>query len=389
MSRTASVVFYISGHGYGHASREVEVINTLSAARPDLEIVLRTAVSAALLGRTLRSPVTRLEGICDTGVIQRDSVTHDDNATVREAVAFQATMANRLDEEVARLAAFEVRAVVGDIPPMAFDVAARLGAPSIAIANFTWDWIYEWYEAPLRQAPGLLDELRQSYRRASHALELPLSGGFEVFPKVTRIPFIARHSGRTRTSARRLLGLDPKRHVALLSFGGYGLQRLAIDALDCLADWTVLLTDRITSLGAHPPEQVRLIPESAFGNGAAEATPYTGLRYEDLVAAADVVVTKPGYGIVSECIAHDTAMLYTSRGHFREYERMVGEMPSLLRCRFISQEELFAGRWNGALDALMAQPATSQPAPTDGAEHAAAAIQDAVDTSSARVSTVD
>ena len=30
--------------------------------------------------------------------------------------------------------------------------------------------------------------------------------------------------------------------------------------------------------------------------------------------AADVVVTKPGYGIISECIANDTAILYTSRG---------------------------------------------------------------------------
>ena len=30
-----------------------------------------------------------------------------------------------------------------------------------------------------------------------------------------------------------------------------------------------------------------------------------GLRYEDLVRAADVVVTKPGYGIISEAIAND------------------------------------------------------------------------------------
>ena len=39
-----------------------------------------------------------------------------------------------------------------------------------------------------------------------------------------------------------------------------------------------------------------------------------GFRYEDLVAAVDVVLTKPGYGIVSECVANDTALLYTSRG---------------------------------------------------------------------------
>ena len=377
MPGPASVIFYISGHGFGHASREVEVINTIGAARPDLTIVLRTAVSEALLTRTLRTPVVRLEGPCDTGVIQRDSVTHDDDATVRDAVAFQKTMAERVEAELVRLRPFDVRAIVGDIPPMAFDVAARLERPSIALANFTWDWIYEWYGDALRDAPTLLEDIRRSYRRATQALELPLSGGFEVFPKVTRIPFIARHSARTRREARQLIGLDPGRPVALLSFGGYGLQRLAIDALDCLGEWTVLLTDRITSLGEQPPKHVRLISEAAFEDGAAKATPYVNLRYEDLVAAADVVVTKPGYGIVSECIAHDTAMLYTSRGHFREYDRMVEEMPSLLRCRFIEQGELFAGRWKEALTALMEQPPAPRHIATDGADHAARVIQDA------------
>src|SRR6187549_836125 len=100
MPGAPSVVFYISGHGFGHASREVEVINTIGANRPDLTIVLRTAVSEALLTRTLRTEVTRLEGPCDTGVIQRDSVTHDDEATVREAVAFQKTMAERVEAEL-------------------------------------------------------------------------------------------------------------------------------------------------------------------------------------------------------------------------------------------------------------------------------------------------
>jgi UDP-N-acetylglucosamine:LPS N-acetylglucosamine transferase len=96
---------------------------------------------------------------------------------------------------------------------------------------------------------------------------------------------------------------------------------------------------------------------------------------EDLVAAADVVVTKPGYGIVSECVAHQTAMLYTSRGHFREYDHMVEQMPVLLRCRFIPQEDLFAGRWKDALGALLGQPPAPRQVPTDGATHAAAAIQ--------------
>ena len=74
-------------------------------------------------------------------------------------------------------------------------------------------------------------------------------------------------------------------------------------------------------------------------------------RYEDLVAAADVVVTKPGFGIIAECIAARTPMLYTSRGDFREYDLLVREMPKNLRCRFITHADLFGGRWRDALTA--------------------------------------
>ena len=69
-----------------------------------------------------------------------------------------------------------------------------------------------------------------------------------------------------------------------------------------------------------------------------------GLRFADLVRGADVVVTKPGYGIISEAIANDAALLYTSRGQFVEYDMLVREMPRYLRVQFIEQEDLLSGR---------------------------------------------
>ena len=82
----------------------------------------------------------------------------------------------------------------------------------------------------------------------------------------------------------------------------------------------------------------------------------SGLKYEDLVRAADVVVTKPGYGIISEAIANDAALLYTSRGRFVEYEVLVREMPRYLRAQFIDQENLLKGNWASALETLLNQP---------------------------------
>ena len=80
------------------------------------------------------------------------------------------------------------------------------------------------------------------------------------------------------------------------------------------------------------------------------------IRYEDLVAAADVVVSKPGYGIVSECIANQTALLYTSRGVFAENDVLIAGMKPVVRSRFISQDDLRSGLWEPSIRALLAEP---------------------------------
>ena len=97
----------------------------------------------------------------------------------------------------------------------------------------------------------------------------------------------------------------------------------------------------------------------------------TGLRYEDLVRAADVVVTKPGYGIIAECLANDAAILYTDRGPFAEYDVLVDAMPKYVRCRFIPRTDLFQGSWQDHLEAVVAQPPAPVRPRTDGAAVAA------------------
>ena len=363
-----AVAFYVSGHGFGHASREVEVINALGARRPDLHIVIRSAVDRALLERTLRVPCTIRPGACDTGVVQTSSVAHDDQATVAQAIAFHETLDARADAEAASWRE-PVALVVGDIPALAFETAARLGCASIAIGNFTWDWIYESMPG-FAPAPWLVPAIRRAYRRATIALALPFNGGFEVFGQVRPIPLIARRGTRGRDDTRAHFGLDPRRPAVLLSFGGYGMPELDLTRIDCLDDWTVVTTDRVTPQAAAQPN-VRVIGEAALRG--------SGFRYEDLVGAVDVVMTKPGYGIIAECIAAGTPMLYTSRGAFREYDVLVAECPRYLRCRFIAHADLFGGRWRTSLEALLAQPAAPETMRVDGADVAASILESFLD----------
>jgi len=82
----------------------------------------------------------------------------------------------------------------------------------------------------------------------------------------------------------------------------------------------------------------------------------------------DAVITKPGYGILSESIATGTPLLYTSRGTFREYPILVEAIERFTRSRFIDQKDLFAGRWRASLRALQTQPPSRETMAVDGAD---------------------
>jgi len=224
-----TVAFFISGHGFGHASRQVEIINALAAARPGVGIGIRSAVDAGLLARTLRTPADLRPGPCDSGIVQSSSVAHDDEATTRATRTFYGTYASRVQTEVAALRDNPPAVIVGDIPPLAFDVAARLGIPSIAIANFTWDWIYATHPG-LDRDTSVLETIRAGYRKATLALELPLSAGFDVFTAVEPLPLVARRPTRSRGEARAYFGVPADRPMALLSFGGLNFIHAGDDA---------------------------------------------------------------------------------------------------------------------------------------------------------------
>jgi L-arabinokinase len=357
----AAVVFYISGHGFGHASRQIEALNALGARRPDLDIIVRTSAPRWLFDRTARTPITLVPGECDTGAVQVDSLRLDAAQTIQHADAFYRTIDARTQDEARLLRKHDARLVIADAPPLGCVAAAAVGIPSVVVTNFTWDWIYEGYAAELAAAPDLLPAIRKAYRQAEAAWRLPMHGGFATFDTIVELPFIARHARHPRDVVRRTLGLPANVPLVLSSFGGYGVSGFDVARLDCLATHGVILTHRGTDDAlVNPPAGLYQISESALYG--------SGLRYEDLVAAVDVVATKPGYGIVAECIANQTAILYTSRGHFVEYDVLVAQMPRYLRCGFIGHDDLFAGRWKESLDRILAlSPPPERPA-TNGAD---------------------
>ncbi|MCL4822503.1 MAG: hypothetical protein KJ067_25555 [Vicinamibacteria bacterium] len=354
------IACYVSSHGFGHATRCAEVLRALRAADPRVPLAVVAAAPEWLFRTAIDGPFEFRSAKNDVGLGQRDALTIDLQATLAAWDAGQAEREARTEEEAAFLVACGARLVLADVPPLAFAAAARAGVPAFGLANFTWDWIYRHYAAQDGRFAELADACAADYAQADALLELPFACDNAAFARREPIPLVARRPRSGREAVRERLGLGPE-PVVLLSFGGVGLDAFELEALGSMRDLRFLTAGEWSRL----PANGRAVPHAELDR--------VGCGYEGLVAAADVVVSKPGYGIVTDAIGAGTRLLYADRGDFPEYPVLVRDMQPWLTCAHVPSERLRVGAIEPELRALLARPVTPPPR-VDGAEVAAARL---------------
>jgi uncharacterized protein (TIGR00661 family) len=334
----SSILYYISGHGYGHAVRSGLVIEALKQAAPKVDIHVKTTAPEWLF-----PPVTHSHGAVDIGVVQNDSLSMDLAATLRACQRLRQRAPEIVAEELKYISRNKVELILGDIPPLCFVIAKRANIRSVAITNFTWDFIYRAYITQYPDFLPLVADMEQSYSQATLALTLPFSSALDVFPRREKIPWIARVSPLTRDEARQKFALPRSAVIVLLSFGGLGLKRLRWEELKQQSEYYFVASDE----AMREEGNLRIFPDGQK-------------NYADLIRAADVIVTKPGYGIVADAIAHRVPVLYTDRGEFAEHAKLVEALEECATAEFIPQADLFAGNLAPYLSRILNHSARNQ-----------------------------
>jgi L-arabinokinase len=346
--------YYISGHGLGHASRSGQIINTLRRRHPWLPVEVVSDAAPWFFRDFLDSGVPVRVRAIDPGMVQHDSLRMDESATLQAWQELLPRRERQIETEATDLRTAEVTLVAADIPALPFAAAHQAGIPCVGLSNFTWDWIYAGLATSRPGFAAVAAALAAEYARADRLLALPFAGDFPAIPRIERLPLVARKARRSRQEARRVLELPPGMKVGLISFGGFGLSAFDFSPLGRLGDW-IFLTEAAL---AGTTGNLKIIPPGL-------------LPYPELVAAADVVITKPGYGIVAECIAHGTAVLYTGRGKFREQDLLIAGLHRYARALEIDNSRLRTGDWGECLATLLELPPPEMTLATDGDQVAA------------------
>jgi len=339
----------VSGHGFGHAVRCAEVARELLAA--GARVVVRSDAPAWLFPEQVEH-VDSPGWPVDVGVVQHDGLEIDIDATRSRWRDFAEHFDTRAEAEARVLQQFGADVVLGDVPPLAFAAAARAGIPSAAMTNFGWDWIYGGWPC----FTSTIGTIQRAYARADLLLRLPLHDrdDFQAFRAIEDVPLVARRPRHTRQEIRDELGIPTAETAVLVTFGAFEAQRLNIDALGRWSKYVFVITPPVASQGQPLPPNVKAVMQPPRD-------------FASLIAACDVVVTKPGYGIVSDCLANRVPVLFTDRGAFREYDVLAEALLTLGHARYVSRADLLAGNIGPHLDALLTTPATWTKLNTDGA----------------------
>lgn len=351
---TRSILYYITGHGFGHARRSAQVIAELTAAHPELQVFISTTAAENIFDDILSERVRYRPSGLDPGAIEDNALSVNPRTTAQAVEAVLRGKAQLLERELAFIQQAGIGGILADVPFLAGDVAEAAGLPCLAVSNFSWDWIYEPWLGGEAGGRALLDEIRASYARMATLLHLPFGGHGPAFREVIEVPLVVNKSARSRDQIAAALGLDGRdaRPLVLLAQrGGFAPETLA-RAVGQAREFRFLCPQPFA--GALPENviPVQLGPS---------------LRFTDLLTVCDIVLSKLGYGTVADCIAAQVAVLCPPRVGFREDELMMQQVPPYLRLGRIDRGDFEAGHWRPHLLALLESPAPAQRLAMDGA----------------------
>ena len=341
------IAFYITAHGYGHAARSLKVIEALQEHQP---VTVVTRVSPSFFSGRLGPSLSLRPRAFDLGLIQIDSVRGDVAATLRAYQPLMGQTEELIDEEVAFLRDSGVKLVVVDSPALPLSAARRCGIPGLALTSFGWDYIYSPF---VQEDPGwsqVCEWFQRHYRAATFGLQYPFAAPIEAIASREEVPLVATPGRVCREAIAARSGADPDKPWVLVWF-----HQLEPD------------------LGALESLPVEIFTVGSLGWPIANGH-QVDMEFVDLLASCDAVVSKPGFGILSDCIANRKPLVYVPRTDFREAQLLEVAIQRHLRYACITPQALYAGDWQPSLEQARMAPEPEQTVAVGGAEQIAARV---------------
>ena len=350
--------FFVTPHGFGHASRAAAVAESLTRRFPPCQFEFFTTIPKHHIAASVENFHYQTLN-CDVGMAQADALRADLPKTLQRLNSFLPFGSTEVQRLVAYLQRQHCTAVISDIAPLGLEVAHAADLPSVLVENFTWDWIYRGYALRHPQMGDYADYLSLIFARADLRLQCqPIchkrSGGILTSP-------VSRRFQKDPATVRSQLGLSPSAKMVFISMGGtpHSLPDLAILGKR-YSDITFVIA------GHYPiqmmPSNVRLLPINS------------PLFHPDLMRAANVVIGKAGYSTIAEVYQAGVPFGYFSRPECPEMPPLLSFLKEKIQGIHFTDYDYQTNAWLDHLTTLLSMPRIDRSREPNGADQCADAI---------------
>jgi len=329
LAKEVRIAFYISDHGFGHATRDIALIRALLASDLQVKVRIRTEgpfdlVTHAFksLDESIDSRIEMMRKQNDFGfLLEERGWRIDKHRTALMYENWVQTWDSFVTEETVELQRWNPDVIVSDIAPQPFLVAEELEIPSLGFSNFNW---IDNYEAMLEDEDVDLGPLFDAYNSANAVIALPFTLKLAGFRQVVPVGLICRKPTLQRGTVRSNLSIgDSLFGVVYLGMQTPTTLGFRIDIDDGVKWWGS--TGALP--GLSPPDVITSL----------DIDP---LEAQNLISAADLYLGKPGYSSVAEAVSSRVPMFLISTPGFPEGDLIAREVISAGIGKVLTQNEL-------------------------------------------------
>lgn len=325
------ICFYISDHGYGHATRNIAIIRYLKNSL-NAEVIAKTKRPLNLVKNSL-SNVTVIDCLNDEGVVLEDSKSKVDKI---KTLALFGKWILEWEDYIKRERQFCIKnnidLIISDIAPQPFLLSSALGIPSIAISNFTWHSVF----SHIYGDNEITKRLEEAYKCATIACVLPFSEPMKVFSKKISTNLVSREINVTKMELRRDLGIKENEKLVYIGLG---------KSMD---------EEHLSNISRIDNPKIRLLLPSGVKKSLDKDIniPSDYTETQNYLGACDLIVSKAGYSTVSEAVKAKVPMFIFQREDFYEDIFIAKEIKKLKIGEIISFEEFINFDWESKIDKL-------------------------------------
>lgn len=327
----------LSGHGYGHLAQCAPVVNVLRRQLPELVLTVCGSLPQTVVAARINGEFDYRQAELDPVLCMLNAWAVDAGTSRQVYRAFHRDWEHGYQHDIDLLEQVNPDLVLADIPYRILSAAAQCRIPAVGLCSLHWAAIYAAYCEDNAEDRQILDQILDGYRAAGLFLAptpaIPMPGLDNV---VTTGP-IARQGKRQQEALRARCATGRQVQTVLVALGGI-TTRLPLES------WPAI-------------EGVSWIVTEAVRSRRDDLTDFNSLEmpFIDVLASADAVLTKPGYGTYAEAVCNGIPVLTLARPDWPETAYLNSWVRQYGHLEVITDEQFCSGDFVPQVKTLLAK----------------------------------